>query len=203
MVNNIGKQPIVINGKGIKSYNQYWNKEISKYRSIAKKTNNLDWTKRLQRLTNKRNFKLDYFMHCASKYVIDYCINNNIGTVVIGKNDKWKQECSMSKFNNQNFIQIPYEQFIKKLQYKAEEVGIDVIANEEGYTSGTSFLDNELPIKENYNKERRVHRGLFISNDGIKINADVNAAYQIMRKVFSNAMDEIVDVHLHPVIINL
>ena len=203
MVNNIGKQPIVINGKGIKSYNQYWNKEISKYRSIAKKTNNLDWTKRLQRLTNKRNFKLDYFMHCASKYVIDYCIDNNIGTIVIGKNDKWKQECTMSKLNNQKFIQIPYEQFIRKLQYKAEEVGIDVIINEEGYTSGTSFLDNELPIKENYNKERRVHRGLFVSNDGTKINADVNAAYQIMRKVFSNAMNEIVGVHLHPVIINL
>ena len=143
-------------------------------------------------------------MHCASKYVIDYCINNNIGTVVIGKNDKWKQECSMSKFNNQNFIQIPYEQFIKKLQYKAEEVGIDVIANEEGYTSGTSFLDNELPIKENYNKERRVHRGLFISNDGIKINADVNAAYQIMRKVFSNVTtNEIVGAYSHAVIINL
>lgn len=203
MVNNIGKQPIVINGKGIKSYNQYWNKEISKYRSIAKTVNGLDWTKRLQRLTTKRNFKMEYFMHCASKYIINYCIENNIGTIVIGKNDKWKQECDMSRFVNQNFVQLPDELFIDKLRYKSEEIGIDVIENEEGYTSGTSFLDNELPIKENYDKSRRVHRGLFISNTGIKINADVNGAYQIMRKVFSNITNEIVGVHLHPVIINL
>ena len=203
MVNNIGKQPIVINGKGIKSYNQYWNKEISKYRSVAKKVNGLDWTKRLQRLTTKRNFKMEYFMHCASKYIINYCVENNIGTIVIGKNDKWKQECDMSRFVNQNFIQIPDELFIDKLKYKSEEIGINVIENEERYTSGTSFLDNELPIKENYNKNRRVYRGLFVSNTGIKINADVNGAYQIMRKVFSNFTNEIVGVHLHPVIINI
>lgn len=203
MVNNIGKQPIVINGKGVKSYNQYWNKEISKYRSIAKKVNNINWTKRLQRLTTKRNFKMEYFMHCASKYIINYCIENNIGTIIVGKNDKWKQECDMSRFVNQNFVQIPDELFINKLKYKSEEIGINFIENEEGYTSGTSFLDNELPIKENYNKNRRVYRGLFISNTGIKINADVNGAYQIMIKVFSNITNEIVDVHLHPVIINI
>lgn len=203
MVNNIGKQPIVINDKGIKSYNQYWNKEISKYRSIAKKVNGLDWTKRLQMLTTKRNFKMEYFMHCASKWIIDYCIKNNVGTVVIGKNDKWKQECNMGRFANQNFVQIPYEAFINKLQYKCEDYGIQFIKTEESYTSGTSFLDNELPIRDNYNKDRRVYRGLFISNKGIGINADVNGAYQIMRKVFSNITNEIVGVHLHPIVINM
>ena len=100
MVNNIGEKPIVINGKGIKSYNQYWNKEIAKYRSIAKTANNLDWTKRLQQLTDKRNFKMDYFMHCASKWIINYCIEHNVGTIVVGKNNKWKQECDMGKFIN-------------------------------------------------------------------------------------------------------
>ena len=203
MVNNIGKQPIVINGKGIKSYNQYWNKEISKYRSIAKTVNGLDWTKKMQQLTTKRNFKMEYFMHCASRWIINYCIENNVGIIVVGKNDKWKQECDMSRFVNQNFVQLPDELFIDKLRYKSEEIGIDVIENEEGYTSGTSFLDNELPIRENYDKSRRVHRGLFISNTGIKINADVNGAYQIMRKVFSNITNEIVGEYLHPVIINL
>lgn len=204
MVNNIGKQPIVINGKGIKSYNQYWNKEISKYRRVAKKVNGLDWTKRLEQLTTKRDFKMNYFMHCASKYVIDYCINNNVGTIVIGKNDKWKQECTMSRFVNQNFVQLPYEQFIDKLKYKAQDYNIQVIETEEAYTSGTSFLDGELPVKKNYNKDRRVHRGLFISNNGIRINADVNGAYQIMRKVFPNVFNNgIVGVHLHPVIINI
>lgn len=203
MANNIGEEPIVINGKGIKSYNQYWNKEIAKYRSIAKTTNNLDWTNRLQRLTDKRNFKMDYFMHCASKWIINYCIKHYVGTIVVGKNNKWKQECDMGRFTNQRFVQLPYEMFISKLRYKCENFGIQFIENEESYTSGTSCLDNELPIKENYNKARRVHRGLFVSNKGIKINADVNAAYQIMKKVFSNITNEIVGEHLHPVIINL
>lgn len=203
MVNNIGEKPIVINGKGIKSYNQYWNKEIAKYRSIAKTTNNLDWTKRLQRLTDKRNFKMDYFMHCASKWIIDYCIKHNVGTIIVGKNNKWKQECNMGKFINQQFVQLPYEMFINKLRYKCENFSIQFIENEESYTSGTSCLDNELPVKENYNKDRRIYRGLFICNKGIKINADVNAAYQIMKKVFSNITNEIVGEHLHPVIINL
>jgi len=203
MVNNIGKKPIVINGKGVKSYNQYWNKEISKHRSLAKTVNDLDWTKYMQKITTKRKFKMDYFMHCVSKWIIDYCITNNIGTIIVGKNDKWKQECDMSRFVNQQFVQIPYESFISKLKYKAENFGIQFIETEEAYTSGTSFLDNELPIKENYNKKRRIHRGLFISNDGTKINADVNAAYQIMRKVFSGFTKEIVGVYLHPVIINL
>lgn len=203
MANNIGEEPIVINGKGIKSYNQYWNKEIAKYRSIAKTTNNLDWTKRLQQLTDKRNFKMDYFMHCASKWIIEYCIKHNIGTIMVGKNNKWKQECDMGKFINQRFVLIPYEMFISKLRYKCEDFSIQFIENEESYTSGTSCLDNELPVKENYNKDRRIHRGLFVSNKGTKINADVNAAYQIMKKVFSNITNEIVGEHLHPVIINL
>lgn len=203
MANNIGEKPIVINGKGIKSYNQYWNKEIAKYRSIAKTVNNLDWTKRLQKLTDKRNFKMDYFMHCASKWIINYCIEHNVGTIVVGKNNKWKQECDMGKFINQRFVQIPYEMFISKLRYKCEDFSIQFIENEESYTSGTSCLDNEFPVKENYNKDRRIHRGLFVSNKGTKINADVNAAYQIMKKVFSNITNEIVGEHLHPVIINL
>jgi putative transposase len=204
MVNNIGKQPIVINGRGIKSYNQYWNKGIAKYRSIAKKTNGLDWTKRLQQLTDKRQHKLDYFMHCTSKYIVDYCVKNDIGTLIMGKNINWKQECRLIKVANQNFVYIPYESFINKVSYKCEEVGINLILTEESYTSGTSFIDGELPCKENYDKSRRIHRGLFKCYNGMSINADVNGAYQIMRKVFSNALgNEIVGVHLHPVVINI
>ena len=167
MVNNIGEKSIVINGKGIKSYNQYWNKKVSKLRSIAKTVNGSDWTKQMQRLTDKRYFKMENFMHCASKLVIEYCVKNNIGTLVIGKNDGWKQKSDMVKINNQTFVQIPYESFIQKLEYKCEDAGIKLIKTEEGYTSGTSFLDDELPIKENYDKSRRVHRGLFTSNKEI------------------------------------
>ena len=143
-------------------------------------------------------------MHCASKYIVDYCIKYDIGTIVIGKNDKWKQNSEMNKVTNQNFVYIPYETFINKLEYKCESIGINLIKTEESYTSGTSFLDNELPIKENYDKSRRIKRGLFKSNNGEYINADVNGAFQIMRKVFSNVTtNEIVGAYSHPVIINL
>lgn len=204
MVNNIGLQPIVINGKGIKSYNRYYNKQISKFRSIAKIVNGIDWTNRMQDMTDKRYRKMEYFMHCASKKIINYCIKNNIGTLIIGKNDQWKQKIKLGKKNNQNFINVPYESFIEKLEYKCEDYGIQFIKTEESYTSSTSFLDDELPIKENYNKSRRKFRGLFISKSGKSINADVNGAFQIMRKVFSNVKaNEIVGAYSHPVIINI
>ena len=204
MVNNIGETPIVINGKGIKSYNQYWNKEISKYRSLAKTNNDVHWTNRLARLTTKRNNKMDYFTHKASKWIIDYCLLHNIDTLVIGKNKEWKQECKLNKVVNQGFIQLPYDMFISKLKYKCEEHGINFEETEESYTSGTSFLDNEMPIKDNYNKARRVKRGLFKSNSGVLINSDVNGAYQIVKKVFPNAYaNGIEGVGLHPLVINI
>ena len=202
MVNNIGLKPIVINGRGLKSINQYYNKQLSKYRSLAKTNNNLDWTKRLDKINMKRYNKVEYFMHCASRSIINYCIGMNISTVVIGLNKTWKQECKIGN-TTQKFVHIPYDNFISKLKYKCEENGIKLIITEESYTSGTSFIDNELPIKENYNKSRRKYRGMFISNKGIKINADVNGACQIMRKVFPNAFaNGIEGVDFHPLVIN-
>ena len=202
MVNNIGLKPIVINGRGLKSINQYYNKQLSKYRSLAKTNNSLDWTKRLDKINMKRYNKVEYFMHCASRSIINYCIGMNISTIVIGLNKTWKQECKIGN-TTQKFVHIPYDNFISKLKYKCEENGIKLIITEESYTSGTSFIDNELPIKENYNKSRRKYRGLFISNNSIKINADVNGAYQIMRKVFPNAFaNGIEGVDFHPLVIN-
>jgi putative transposase len=202
--NNIGAKSIIINGKGIKSYNKYWNKQMSKYKSLAKTNNNLHWTKRQERLTNKRNNKMDYYMHKASKEVINYCLGLGIDTIVVGLNKEWKQESNIHKSVNQTFVQIPYDNFINKLQYKCEDAGIKFITNNESYTSGTSFLDNELPVKENYNKARRIVRGLFKSNNGTLINSDLNGAYQIMKKVFPNAFaNGIEGADLHPVMINL
>ena len=90
------------------------------------------------------------------------------------------------------------------IQYKAQSVGVEVILTEESYTSGTSFLDNEEPIKANYNKSRRINRGLFMSNNGTKINADVNGAYQIMKKVFPNIyIDGIQGITLYPIRVNV
>lgn len=102
---------------------------------------------------------------------------DNLNTIIIGNNKNWKRESKMSKKVNQSFVGIPHQDFINKIIYKAENVGIKVIITEESYTSGTSFLDGELPIKENYNKSRRIFRGLFRSNKGKLINADLNASY--------------------------
>ena len=177
---------------------------MAKYKALAKTNNDLHWTNRLARLTTKRNNKMDYFTHKASKWVIDYCLLHNIDTIVIGKNKEWKQECKLNKVVNQGFIQLPYDIFINKLKYKCEEQGINFEETEESYTSGTSFLDNEMPIKDNYNKARRVKRGLFKSNKGKLINSDVNGAYQIVKKVFPNAYaNGIEGVHLHPLVINI
>ena len=200
IVNNVSVKPIVINGKGLKSINKYYNKQISHYREIAKRMNGRDYTNRMNRLTLKRNHKINDYMHKASRYLIDYALENNFNTIVIGNNKNWKQESSMSKRVNQSFVGISHMRFIEMVRYKAQNVGLKVILTEESYTSGTSFLDNEEPIRTNYDKSRRVQRGLFISNNGTKINADVNGAYQIMKKVFPKVnADGIQGVALHPI----
>lgn len=204
IVNNVDGQPIVINGKGLKSINKYYNKQISYYSELAKRMNNLDYTNRMNRLTIKRNNKINDFMHKASKYVVNYALKLGCNTIVIGNNKDWKRGSSMSKVVNQSFVGIPHQEFISKVIYKAENVGIRVILKEESYTSGTSFLDGELPIKANYNKSRRIYRGLFVSNEGVLINADVNGAYQIMRKVFPEVCAEGIEgVGLHPIRVNI
>ncbi|MGU8678919.1 RNA-guided endonuclease InsQ/TnpB family protein [Clostridium perfringens] len=203
-VNNIGTKPIVINGKVLKSINQYYNKKLATLRSDLKKRHNKDWSNKLDRLQRKRDNKVDYYLHCSSKKIIKNCIENNIDTIVVGLNKTWKQESNMNKKSNQNFIAIPYDKFISQITYKAQDVGIKVITTEESYTSGCSFLDGEEIGKETYNKNRRVYRGLFVSNKGIKINADCNGAYNIIRKVVPNAFtDGIEGVDLHPIRVNI
>lgn len=184
-VDSLGNKPIIINGKGLKSCNKYYNELVSKEKSkldLNKNTNK--YSHKLYSIINKRTDKVKHFMNRAATYIVKNCLDLNINTIVIGKNDCWKQNSNISKINNQTFVQIPYQLFIDTLKYKCEETGIKVILTEESYTSGTSFLDNEQPIKEKYNKTRRIKRGLFKSNTGKFINADVNSAYQIMKKVF-------------------
>lgn len=199
MVNNFGEQPVIIKGGDIKSANQFYNKKKAELQSQLKKETGKDWSNKLQKLTDKKNEKIKYLMHCASKQVVDYCVLYSVDTLIIGLNKKWKQEnCNM-----QNFTYIPYDMFINQLKSKCEENGIEVITTEESYTSGTSFLDKEQPTKENYNKDRRVHRGLFKSNSGKSINADVNGAYQIMKKVIPDVFDNGIEgAGLHPIQLN-
>lgn len=200
VVTNTELNPIIVNGKGLKSNNQYYNKKKAHYQSVAKQMNNQYYTNRLYRLTQKRNLKVEDYLHKVSRYIVDFALENQINTIVIGNNKNWKQSSSLGRVTNQAFVSIPHQKLIDKICYKAQLCGIQVVLTEESYTSGTSFLDNELPEKTYYNKKRRVHRGLFVSNQGIKINADVNAAFQIMKKVFPNVFtDGIEGVVLHPV----
>ena len=204
VVTNTGLNPIIVNGKGLKANNQYYNKKKAYYQSIAKQMNNQHYTNRLYRLTQKRNLKVEDYLHKVSRYIVDFALEHEIHTIVIGNNKNWKQSSSLGKVTNQAFVSIPHQKLIDKICYKAQLCGIQVILTEESYTSGTSFLDGELPQKEFYNKKRRVKRGLFVSNKGIKINADVNAAFQIMKKVFPNVFtDGIEGVVLHPVRVNI
>lgn len=200
IVTNTGLQPMLINGKGLKSINQYYNKRKAYYQRIAKQMNGKYYTNRLYQLTRKRNFKIGDALHKISRFIVNIALENDITTIVIGDNKNWKQFISLGKQTNQSFVTISHRQLINQIVYKAQLQGIRVICTEESYTSGTSFLDGESPVKDFYDKKRRIHRGLFRSNQGIFINADVNAGYQIMKKVFPNEFsDGIEDVVLHPV----
>ena len=203
VTNNFGKQPFIINGKGLKSENKYYNKLLAHYKSIAMRMNKKHSTKRIQSITEKRNRIVDNYLHQASRYIVDKARKDDVSVIVIGNNKGWKQKSEMNKRVNQSFIQTPYNRLIEMIQYKAEEYGISVVLTEENYTSGTSFLDNEEPIKSNYRKERRVHRGLFQSNTRKLINADVNGSLQILKKVFPNAFSNGIEgVALHPFVVN-
>ena len=204
MTNNIGLNPIIINGKGIKSINQYYNKRLAKEKSLLKIRHGKDWSKKLDSITFKRYQRIKNYMHNSSAYVIKWCVENDIDTLVVGKNKEWKQNVDMSTQSNQKFVNIPYQMLLQQLKYKCEDVGIKYIETEESYSSGTSFLDGEEPIKQNYDKSRRIERGLFRSNYGLLINSDVNGSLQIMMKAFPNAFNERYGIEgvLTPIVIN-
>lgn len=202
LTNNIGLSPIIINGRGIKSINQYYNKQRAEFQSELIKRNKQHWSHKLDKLTFKRNNRVKNYIHHASKYVVQYCIDNQIDTLVCGYNSTWKQESKLNNKTNQHFIGIPYDIFIKQLEYKCEAVGIKFITTDESYTSGTSFLDGEIPCKENYDRSRRIHRGVFQASDRL-INSDVNGSLQIMRKAFQDAFNYGIEGNLTPTIINV
>ena len=120
-------------------------------------------------------------MHKASRKIVNMAVSSGVGLIVIGSNQGWKQEVHMGNITNQNFVSIPYKLLTDMITYKARLEGIEVKTVRESYTSGTSYLDGEKPAREYYDKERRVERGLFRSNSGILINADINAAYQMIK----------------------
>ncbi len=201
IANNISLIPIVIKGGILKSINQYYNKNKASLQSIYDKQG-IKYGTKMSRLTDKRNNKIKDQMHKISRTIVNYCLNNNIGTIVIGKNNNWKQKSNMGKKNNQNFVNIPHTNLISMLIYKLKEIGCKVMEQEESHTSKCSFLDNEPICHQVKYLGKRFSRGLFKSASGLIINADVNAGYNIIKKAIPKAFDGIEDVVLHPIRMN-
>ncbi|MFX1282875.1 MAG: RNA-guided endonuclease InsQ/TnpB family protein [Promethearchaeota archaeon] len=198
-VNNNGLNPFVIKGGVVKSINQYYNKERARIQSIYDRQG-IKTGRKLSKLTSKRNKKLNDYFHKISKRIINYCVENDIGTLIIGYNPNWKQNCQIGKRNTQNFVTLPFYRLVHQLEYKSEEQGIKIIKQEENHSSKCSFLDNELIKHHTRYLGKRITRGLFKSKRGIIINADVNGAFNILKKAVPNALlaDGIEAVGLQP-----
>lgn len=198
LVTNLDLSPILLSGKGLIHDNAHYALLIAKAKEKAKKYNGKYYTNLIDSLTVNNVSKTRDYIHKVSRFIIAYALSHDINTIVIGYNKALKRtamskqdvqalsvrEQTAKKKARKTYVPIPHLQLIQMIQYKAEEVGINVILTEESYTSDTSFIDNESPTAENYNPSRRKTRGLFKSNKGILINADVNGALQILKKVF-------------------
>src|SRR5712692_6152509 len=189
--NRAGFLPRLVNGRTLKAINQWYNKRMKELKLCLPKGERDRVTRQMERVTTKRNRQVNHYLHAASKTIIDFLVKQGVGTIVVGKNLLWKQGVRMGKRNNQNFVQIPHARFIDMLTYKAELVGIQVEIQEESYTSQASFLDlDPIPTYKPDDEEEHVFSGkrigrrnrLYRTKDGRKICADVNGAYNILRK---------------------
>lgn len=196
--NNCGLYPFIINGKDMKSYNQHYNERLAYLRSRLPK--NQYTSKQIKRLSKERDCYFNNKFHKIINYIVNYCVKHNIGTIVIGHNKLQKQNYNKGKIQNQHFCFIPHAKFLRMFKLKCAVCNINLIETEESYTSQASFLDiDKIPTyKKGNNKNyqfsgKRTYRGLYKSKNGSYINADVNGASNIIRKVFSNAFDNIKD----------
>jgi len=171
----------LIDGKVLKSKISYCNKEIARLNSIGMKqvgdSKKFKNTKQINKLYAKRNNFVNDYIHKASRKIIDLALQHNCNTIVIGDIEGIKQEN-----NVKSFVNMPHQKLVDKIEYKAKLVGLKVVYVKENYTSGCSALDLENINKANYDKSRRIVRGLFRSNQGILINSDVNGSLNILRK---------------------
>ena len=188
-VSNTGKS-FIIDGRRLKSINQWFNKENSRLQSIKDKQHfGKKTTKRQKDIVRDRNNKVNDYMNKAARIIIDYCVMNDIGTLIAGYNVTFQRNSHIGKQNNQNFVNIPYGHLRDKLSYLCKLNSIVYIEQEETYTSKASFWDkDEIPVYNNDNPKKyvfsgnRVHRGLYKTSDGKLLNADINGALNIMRK---------------------
>lgn len=191
--NKPGFQPRLYNGHPLKDLNHSYNQQRAQLQSQLEKLGRKN-SHRLDRITTKRNRRVNASLHTASRRIIDLLVEEGIGRLVIGLNKGWKQEVEMGRRNNQTFVHIPHSRFIHMLAYKAQLVGIAVIVREESYTSKASFLDlDEIPTYDAKRKEqpvfagKRETRGLYRAYNGRRVQADINGSYNSLRKEFPNA----------------
>ena len=186
VVTNDKNKPLIVSGRKLKSINQYYNKNIAE--SKSKLPREVYTSKNIEKLWTKRANKIDYETHKISKYIVELMDEREVSKLIIGNNGGWKQGINLGKRNNQNFVYIPYKKIIDQIIYKCQMKGIEVIVREESYTSKASFLDYDYIPTINEDDEvkdfsgKRMKRGLYRTNKGKKINADVNGAYNIMAK---------------------
>jgi putative transposase len=204
MGDNIGSVPIAIkdDGYGIKSVNQFYNKKKAYLQSIYDKQG-IKFGSSMSRLNDNRNQKIKDQMHKLSRYIVEHCVENNIGLISIGHNEGWKQNINLGKKTNQSFVSIPFNTLTAMIQYKADEYGISVKVPEEDHTSKCSFLDLEPICHQEVYLGKRIKRGLFQSHNGTLINADCNGMYNIIRRSEPKAfVDGVGGCVLHPLIIS-
>lgn len=202
-VSNVGIKPFIVNGKIIKSFNQWYNKKRARLMSYI---GDKGTSKRLRQLNNYRNFWIEDHIHKISRFIVNYCIDNNIGSLVVGLNKGWKNGINLGKRINQKFVEIPFSRLIDKISYKCKLVGINFQANEESYTSKVDHLAFEKLGKHDVYLGKRKKRGLFQSSIGKLLNADINGAIGIGRKVFGDSyVSKIIDSGLafNPVRVNI
>ena len=187
-VTNTGKS-FIIDGKRLKSINAYTNKVNAKLQSIKDKQKIKSTTKQQKKLWDKRNCKVNDYLNKSARMVIDYCIANDIGTLVVGYNPTIQQNSDMGKINNQNFVNLPIGQLRDKLNYLCKRYNINFVEQEESYTSNADFLaDDDIPTYKASDSKtytfsgKRIQRGLYQSSTGVLLNADCNGALNILRK---------------------
>jgi putative transposase len=182
--NKPGFTPVLVNGRPLKHINQFYNKRKA---HLQAKLGSTGTTALMESLTTRRTRQITNYLHTQSHRIIEMLVEEGIGTLVFGKNDGWKQEIALGRRTNQNFVQVPHARFIEMLTDKAELVGIKVVVSNESHTSKCSFFDNEPVGHHEQYAGRRIQRGLFRTRDRRLINADVNGAYNIIRKAIPNA----------------
>ena len=187
-VTNTGAS-FIIDGRKLKSINQYYNKINAKLQSIKDKQKIERTTLRQKRITRKRNNRINDYLSKTARTIVNYCLNNDIGKLVLGYNEDFQRKSNIGSINNQNFVNIPYGKLRDKLIYLCKLYGIEFKLQEESYTSKASFFDgDEIPIYDKENPQeyifsgKRIKRGLYQTSVGKLINADCNGALNILRK---------------------